>query len=60
MVKWELAGETEVLGESPPQCHFVHEKSRITWTGIEAGAWRLNYGTDSLLINKNIIDYHVI
>jgi hypothetical protein len=25
-----LVGETEVLGENPPQCHFVHHKSYMT------------------------------
>jgi hypothetical protein len=29
-VERELAGETEVRGETPPQCHFVHHKSHMT------------------------------
>jgi hypothetical protein len=38
LVEWELAGESEILGENLPWCHFVHHKSYMTWTGIEP--WR--------------------
>jgi hypothetical protein len=34
-VEWELAGETEVLGENMPQCHLAHHKTHITWSGLE-------------------------
>jgi hypothetical protein len=32
-----MAGETEVLGETIPQCHFDHHKSHTTWPGIKPG-----------------------
>jgi hypothetical protein len=33
LVEWELAGETEVLGEN-----LLHHKSHMTWPGIEPGS----------------------
>jgi hypothetical protein len=32
-VQYELAGETEVLGENLSYCQFVHHKSHMTWPG---------------------------
>jgi hypothetical protein len=29
-VEYELEGETEILGENLPVCHFIHHKSRMT------------------------------
>jgi hypothetical protein len=30
-----LAGENEVLGENMIQCSFFHNKSHVTWPGLE-------------------------
>jgi hypothetical protein len=35
--EWELAGETELLGEILPQYHLVHHKSHMIWPGIDLG-----------------------
>jgi hypothetical protein len=43
-VEWELAGETEVVGENLQQCHFVHDKFHMTWPGLEPGPQRWEAG----------------
>jgi hypothetical protein len=39
-----LSGETEVLGENPLPCHYVHHKSHMTWPGIVRGKSRWEAG----------------
>jgi hypothetical protein len=34
-MEWELAEETEVLGENLAHCQFVHLESHMTWPGLE-------------------------
>jgi hypothetical protein len=37
LVKWRLAGETEVLGDNLSQRHFVHHKSHMSRPGSNPG-----------------------
>jgi hypothetical protein len=43
-VEWELAGETEILGENLPQCQSNHHKSHMTWPGPRCSGNILLYG----------------
>jgi hypothetical protein len=52
LVEWWLAGETEILGENLPECHFVHHKPHVLCPDVNLGCRggkpatnRLSYGT---------------
>jgi hypothetical protein len=51
LVERKLVGETEILGENRPQCHFVQQKSHMTWPGMvtgRSGGWStvISFPTD--------------
>jgi hypothetical protein len=59
LVEWRLAGETEVLGENPPQRHFVNHKSHLPDPGSNPGRRggkpatnRLSYGAAKAVRSK--------
>jgi hypothetical protein len=41
-----IGRETEVLERRPPQCHFTHHKSHMTWSGNESEPAAANYLSD--------------
>jgi hypothetical protein len=41
--EWELAGETEVLGENLPRRNFVHHKTYMAWPRLEPGPPRWDW-----------------
>jgi hypothetical protein len=42
--RMRIGRETELLAENLPQCHFVHDKSHMTWPGLEPGQPRWEAG----------------
>jgi hypothetical protein len=50
LVEWELAGETEVIGENPLQCHFNRQSNPGRRRG-KLAANRLSYGTARIGVN---------
>jgi hypothetical protein len=56
-VVW-LMGETEVLGENLPQCHYVHYKSHVTWPRLEHTHAHAHIHTHSLPLSlQNVFNY---
>lgn len=54
LMEWELVGETEVLGETPPHCHFVYHKSHVIWSEMKPGLPRWDI-TPSCLVHAYLL-----
>jgi hypothetical protein len=52
MVEWESAGVTEVLGEYPLSCHYVHHKLKPSNRFGKQATNRLIYGTAFFMLFK--------
>jgi hypothetical protein len=55
-----IGRETDVWGENPLQCHFIHNETHMTWSRTETGPLRgkpatncLRYGTAALTVYKS-------
>jgi hypothetical protein len=61
LLEGEFAEETEILGGSLSQSHFVHHKSHMTRPRIEPGLqhWRLSYIKALLLPKCHLEERHV-
>jgi hypothetical protein len=60
LVESELVREIKALAENPPQCHFVHHKSCMTWPIIEPGLplWDVDIWTCAVArpLTYNLVD----
>jgi hypothetical protein len=59
-----LAGETDILGENLPQCHFVHHKPNVLYPDANPGRRggkpmtnRLSYGTAYFLGTLLVLEF---
>jgi hypothetical protein len=50
LVEWEFMGETKILGGNLSQCHFVHNKTHMTWPGIKF--WQQRWESQWLMMKK--------
>jgi hypothetical protein len=55
LVEWEWVGETKILRENSPLCHYVKHKPHMSWPGIEPGGKpETNPETETLQVGQMI------